>query len=336
MNDSLNQSLEPIQHLPIKSSEVAKGFKNKNFLLNFVKVSALVICLGSIAIFRMSVEQSTMLLAKNTKREEDVLGVFYKKPEIIPERKADVSDPEVYASSAIVMDADTFTILYERNSVESHPMASTTKMMTALVSLREFSPTRVIDIDPEDVAVGGSSMFLLAGESFRLEDLIKGLLIPSGNDAALTLKNEFKKYGKDIIQEMNEYAIALGLENTHFVNTSGLHDDDHYSSARDLAVMASYAIQNYTIRSAVSIAEDTVYSIDNTHGHYLKSTNELLGKVEGMDGIKTGYTTEAGQCLVTSTERDGHRIITVILNSPDRFYETEEMVEWAFESYTWE
>ncbi len=342
MKESLDQQSEatPLNNTEVSSlnqvSEGKKGFRNKKFLFNFVKLSALAICLGVVALCRISVDKSTMLLAKNVESAEpEVLGVFYKKPEIIPSRNLESSDPAVYASSAIVVDADSFSVLYEKNSNEQRPMASTTKMMTALVALREFSPTRVIQIDPEDVAVGGSSMYLLSGESFRLEDLIKGLLIPSGNDAALTLENEFHKYGKDIISEMNEYAVALGLDNTHFVNTSGLHDSNHYSSAHDLAVMASYAMQNFTIRSAVSIAEDTVYSIDNTHGHYLKSTNELLGKVDGVDGMKTGYTVEAGQCLVASAKRDGHRIIVVVLNSPDRFYEAEELIEWAYESYSW-
>ena len=207
--------------------------------------------------------------------------------------------------------------------------------MTALVALREFSPTRKIEIDIEDVAVGGSSMFLVPGEEILLQDLIKGLLIPSGNDAALTLSNEFKNYGMNIVEEMNEYAEALGLENTHFANTSGLDHDGHYSSARDLAMIASFAMQNYTIRSAVNVSEDIVFSVDGSHGHYLKSTNELLGVVEGLDGIKTGYTRNAGQCLVASTERSGHRVITVVLNSPDRFVETQNLVEWAFGNYEW-
>lgn len=346
MNIPLDQPLEILpnnnpnsfpQELP-ETNVMAdkKGFRNKKFLFNFVKLSALAICLGVVALCRISVDKSTMLLAKNVESAEpEVLGVFYKKPEVIPNRNPESSDPIVSASSVMVMDADSFTVLYEKNSDEQRPMASTTKMMTALVALREFSPTRIINIDSADVAVGGSSMYLLAGESFRLEDLIKGLLIPSGNDAALTLENEFKAFGKDIISEMNKYAVGLGLNNTHFVNTSGLHAEDHYSSAHDLAVMASYAMQNYTIRSAVSIAEDTVYSIDNTHGHYLKSTNELLGKVNGVDGIKTGYTVEAGQCFVVSAKREGHRIIVVILNSPNRFYEAEKLIEWAFGSYIW-
>lgn len=282
--------------------------------------------------------ETNLLLAKRTEAssEEGVLGVFYKKPEKVPVPKAEnVTVPTPYAGSIIVMDADTFTVLYEHNADEQRPMASTTKIMTALVALREFSPTRKILIDIDDVAVGGSSMFLVPGEEILLQDLIKGLLIPSGNDAALTLSNEFETYGMNIVEEMNEYAQALGLENTHFVNTSGLDHQDHYSSARDLAMLSSFAMQNYTIRSAVSVAEDVVFSVDQSHGHYLKSTNELLGVVEGMDGIKTGYTQSAGQCLVASTERDGHRIITVVLNSPDRFMETQNLIEWAFENYEW-
>lgn len=326
MKDWLNQKLEYLRNRD----------NRKVVTLNIVKVSALVVCFGVLAIFRMGMEEPSVLLAKsNGVSEEDVLGVFYRKPNLVPTAKLDIPQPEQYVSSVMVMDADTFTVLYEHNADEQRPMASTTKIVTALVALREFSPTRKIQIGIEDVAVGGSSMFLVPGEEILLQDLIKGLLIPSGNDVALTLSNEFEMYGMDIVEEMNDYAAALGLKNTHFTNTSGLDDEGHFSSARDLAMIASYAIKDFTIRSAVGVSEDYVFSIDGVHGHYLKSTNELLNVVNGVDGIKTGYTQSAGQCLVASVIRDGHRIITVVLNSPDRFYETEQLIEWVFENYEW-
>lgn len=311
-------------------------FHNKDFVFNAVKFSSLFVCLSVLAIFRFEVKNSPKLIARNSNVEEgSAFGVFYKKPEVIPAKKENFTAPVIYATSAIVMDADTFTVLFEQNADEQRSVASTTKIMTAFVALKEFSPTRVISITEKDVDIGGSSMFLVPGEEFLLSDLIKGLLIPSGNDVALTLENEFANFGKDLVGEMNEYSCALGLNNTHFTNSSGLDEDDHYSSARDLAVISSYAMKELTIRSAVSIPETIVYSKDGVHGHYLKSTNELLGIVEGMDGIKTGYTQAAGQCLVASAIRDGHRIITVVLNSPDRFAETEYLVNWAFENYEW-
>lgn len=327
MKDWLNQQLENLRN----------KLHDKEFLLNAVKVSSLVICLSVLALFRIGVSNPPRLLAHNlTEDDPSVLGVFYKRPEIVPEKRPDSTDPETWASSAVVMDAETFTVLFEQNADEQRPMASTTKIMTALVALRELSPTYVMKIGIEDVAVGGSSMFLVPGEELLLRDLIKGLLIPSGNDAALTLENEFRSRGKDIIEEMNDYALALGLSNTHFVNTSGLDAEGHYSSAKDLAMIASYAMRDYTIRSAVKVVEDIVYSRDGVHGHYLRSTNKLLGVLDGVDGIKTGYTQGAGQCLVASAERNGHRIITVVLDSPDRFVETEVLINWAFENYSWE
>jgi len=318
-------------------NQINNKFHNKDFLFNVVKFSALVICFGVLALFRIGVEKSQMILAKNSGGEvPDVLGVNYKKPIRIPTKLPNRAEPNVDASSAIVMDAETFSILFEKNSSEERPMASTTKMMTAIVTLREFNPSRIIEVTEEDVMVGGSSMFLIPGEHFYVEDLIKGLLIPSGNDVALTLENEFRKYGKDIVSEMNKYSEALGLENTNFVNTSGLHDNEHYSSAYDLAIIASYAMRNFAIRNAVSTKEDMVYTVDKSHGHYLKSTNELLGVVDGVDGIKTGYTQQAGPCLVVSASREEKRIVVVVLNSPDRFNEVEKLVEWSFDSFVWE
>lgn len=312
--------------------------KDQNTFFNLVKILSVSVCLIALVLSKIGAEAvNPKLLAQNFEEsEESVLGVYYKRPTVAPIASSNIYDPEIYATSAIVMDADTRTILFAQNIDEQRPMASTTKLMTALASLREFSPTRVISIDAEDVAVGGSSMYLLPGEEFLLKDLIKGLLIPSGNDAALTLENEFKTRGKDLIVEMNEYALALGMNNTHFVNASGLDDEDHYSTAHDMAMLASFAIQDYTIRSSVNISETIVYSLDGVHGHYLKSTNELLGEVEGVDGMKTGYTLGAGQCLISSVVRNGHRIVTVVLNSPDRFAESETLIEWTYNNYSWE
>ena len=230
---------------------------------------------------------------------------------------------EVSATAAVLMDADMGQVLYEKNGDRQMLIASTTKIMTALVVLEHAAPDDVITVTPDHMAEG-SSMYLRAGETVRVEELLYGLLLCSGNDAALAL-TECAGGLTPFVALMNEKAAALGMAHTSFANPNGLDADGHYSTARDMAVLAAAAVENPTFRRICSSRSVTIGQ------RTMENHNRLLRQVEGCIGLKTGYTRAAGRTLVSCAERDGCRLVAVTLQDGNDWADHAALYDYGFQ-----
>ena len=238
---------------------------------------------------------------------------------------------EVSAGGVMLMDARTNKVLYAKTAHEKLPMASTTKIMTAILAIESGNLDVLVTIPKEAYGVEGSSMYLRLGEQISLRDLVYGLMLVSGNDAAVAIAMHVGGSIAGFAALMNAKAEVLGAHNTHFVTPNGLHDPEHYTTAYDLARIASYAMQNETFREIVGTTyyRTTTGEITRT----VKNKNKILWEYEGGNGIKTGYTTAAGKCLVFSAERDGMLLVGVVLNCPDMFPAAKRLLDYGFETY---
>ena len=240
---------------------------------------------------------------------------------------ADDNMPDTSAEALIVTQADTGAVLAEKNADERMLIASTTKIMTALLALERCDPDEVVTVDPSWTGIEGSSMYLEPGQELTVRELLYGLMLASGNDAAVALACITAGDVESFSALMNERAAALGCENTHFSNPNGLDAPDHYSSARDLARITAAAIQNGDFCEIVSCTAKTVG--ENTFTNH----NRLLTECDGVFGVKTGYTEAAGRSLVTCCERDGVTLLCVTLSDPDDWADHEALYDWAFGLY---
>lgn len=231
------------------------------------------------------------------------------------------------AHAAILMHADTGDVLFEQNADEQMLIASTTKMMTALVVLENCDPLETVTVTREQCAVEGSSVYLRPGETYTVEDLLYGLMLASGNDAAMALACHVGGSIGGFAQMMNETAAELGLENTSFQNPHGLDAEGHYSSAHDLACIAAEGMKNELFAQIVGTRTYTIG--ENTYVNH----NKLLWNYEGCRGIKTGYTMAAGRSLVSCAERDGLRLICVTLSDPNDWADHTALYDWGFENW---
>ena len=229
---------------------------------------------------------------------------------------------EVSATAAVLMDADTGQILYDKAGTRQMRIASTTKIMTALVALEQAEPDDTVTVTREHMTEG-SSMYLKPGETVRVEELLYGLLLCSGNDAALAL-TECAGGLEPFVALMNEKAAALGMDDTGFANPNGLDAEGHYSTARDMAVLAAAAMENPTFRRIC--ASKTAAVGQRT----MENHNRLLRQVEGCIGLKTGYTKAAGRTLVSCAERDGCRLVAVTLRDGDDWADHAALYEYGF------
>ena len=233
----------------------------------------------------------------------------------------------VCAERAFVMDAATGRILYEKKADERSLIASTTKIMTALVVCEQCNVLDRMRIPKEAVGIEGSSMYLREGEVLTVQELLYGLMLQSGNDAAVALAIYCGGTVEGFAELMNDKARQLGMTGTHFENPNGLDSPGHYSTARDLAVLAAYAMENPIFAKTVSTKS---MKIGQRH---LTNHNKLLWRLEGADGVKTGFTKAAGRILVSSAVRDGRRLICVTINDPDDWQDHCELLEHGFEAY---
>ena len=229
---------------------------------------------------------------------------------------------EVSATAAVLMDADMGQVLYEKNGDRQMLIASTTKIMTALVVLEHAAPDDVITVTPDHMAEG-SSMYLRAGETVRVEELLYGLLLCSGNDAALAL-TECAGGLVPFVALMNEKAAALGMAHTSFANPNGLDADGHYSTARDMAVLAAAAVENPTFRRICSSRSVTIGQ------RTMENHNRLLRQMEGCVGLKTGYTQAAGRTLVSCVEREGRMLVAVTLQDGNDWADHAALYDYGF------
>lgn len=226
-------------------------------------------------------------------------------------------DLEVNAEAAVVMDADSGRLLYAQNPDKRLANASTTKIMTALLTLEQPNQDRYFTVDSDAIQVEGTTMGLQPGDSVTLHQLAAGMLLPSGNDAANAAAVEIAGSEEAFVRLMNQRAAELGLQNTQYRNPSGLDAEGHYSSARDLATLAAHALENEDFADIVSKQEIRMAFGNPPYNRSLYTTNKLLERYPYAIGVKTGYTDDAGLCLVTAAEKDGTRLIIVTLNGKD-------------------
>ena len=232
--------------------------------------------------------------------------------------------PEVSAKSVFIVEQKNFLPLYKKNENKRLYPASTTKIITALVALDVYKPSDIIEVKRE--ITEGRVMGLIKGERITVENLLYGLLIHSANDSAFALA-DYYGYEK-FIELMNKKAKELGMKNTNFTNPAGFEDPRHYSTAFDLAVAGRALLQNNFLRKMVGIKEITVADVDYKIFHKLMNVNKLLGEIPGVAGIKTGYTPQAGENLISLYKMGGNEIIVVILGSEDRFEDTAKIIYW--------
>lgn len=245
--------------------------------------------------------------------------------------------PKVYAmqsgSSQIVIEAESGRVLSSYNKDLRLEMASTTKIATAIVAIENSSVDEVVEITDEMTGIEGSSIYLRVGEKWTLRDLLYGLMLQSGNDAATAIAIACGGSVEGFVSKMNAFAEKLGLKNTHFDNPHGLHSDDHYTSAHDLATITAYALRNPLFAKIVSSKSYLVKSEDYPDGRYIYNKNKLLSSFEGANGVKTGYTTDSGRCFVGAAERNGMQLVSVVINCPDMWERTKALLSDAFSRY---
>ena len=244
------------------------------------------------------------------------------------------------AKSAIMMEASTGKVIFEKNSHEKLPMASMTKMMTLLIIMENIKSGNLkwdekVVTSEHAASMGGSQIFLEVGEEMTIEDLVKGICIGSGNDAAVAMAERIAGTEDDFVKMMNKKSQVLGLKDTHFVNSCGLDDDNHYSSASDMAVIARELVKYDKILEFTGTYED--YLRKNTNNSFwLVNTNKLVRYYKGVDGLKTGYTKSAGYCITTTAKKNNMRLITVVMGEPSstvRNSETTSMLDYGFNTY---
>lgn len=242
-------------------------------------------------------------------------------------------EPETSGKAAVLIDGSNGRILFEKNSSVKLPMASTTKIMTAIAALENGNLNDMITIPPEASGIEGSSIWLSPGETHSLRDLLYALMLRSGNDAATAIAIHIGGSVNKFVDMMNKTAKRIGAENTNFINPHGLHDDNHYSTAYDLALIASYGLKNPVFEEIVSTKYYTIPWEGHDWDRALRNKNKILWTYEGANGVKTGYTKKAGRCFVGSAKRNGMQLIAVVLNCGPMFEESMALMDYGFENY---
>ena len=244
------------------------------------------------------------------------------------------------AESSILMEASTGEIIYEKNKDEKLAPASMTKMMSLIIIMEEIEKgnlklNQIITVSENAASMGGSQIYLEKNEKMSVDDLLKGICMASANDAVVALSEVISGTEDEFVKRMNKKAKELGLKNTNFMNATGLDDDDHYSSAYDMALIARELVKHKKVLEYSSNYED--YLRENTNKKFwLVNTNKLIKTYDGMDGLKTGYTEKAGYCLTATAKRNNMRLISVVMKESDskiRNNETSEILDYGFNLY---
>ena len=244
-------------------------------------------------------------------------------------------EPKLNSRAAVIYDRKSKKIIWGKKENEKRPMASTTKIMTAIVVLENANLDDTVTVSKKAAGTGGSRLGLKTGDKITINNLLYGLLLVSGNDAAVALAEHVSGSVESFAEKMNQKAEEMNLEDTHFIVPHGLDMENHYTTALELAEMADYAMNNEKFAQIVNTKNITI-SI-NGRSKSLKNTNELLGNLNGVNGVKTGFTNGANRCLVTSVNRDGMNIITVVLGADtkkDRTNDSVKLIEYAYKNYT--
>lgn len=254
--------------------------------------------------------------------------------------KAETVDLAPNATSAIIIEASTGTVIYNKNEHEKLAPASMTKMMGLLLIMEQIEKGNLkwdekVTASANASSMGGSQIFLETGEQMTVEELVKGISIASGNDAMVAMAERIAGTEEAFVELMNKKASELGLKNTNFKNCTGLDAENHYSSANDMAMIAKELVKHDKILEFSGTYEDYIRE-GTDKSFWLVNTNKLVRFYQGVDGLKTGYTTTAGYCLTATAKKDGMRIITVVMNEPDsatRNSETTAMLDYGFNMY---
>ncbi|MBR2926457.1 MAG: D-alanyl-D-alanine carboxypeptidase [Clostridia bacterium] len=241
--------------------------------------------------------------------------------------------PSVSAQAAVLMEAESGMLLYGKSADTRMPMASTTKIASALVALELASPDTRIKVSPEAVGVEGSSIYLSQGEELTLEELLYAMLLESANDAALAIAIGLSGSMEAFAEQMNRKATELGLKDTHFVNPHGLDHGEHYTTARELAILTREAMQNSLFREIVSTSRASIPNAETGGVRTLLNHNKLLHLYRDCIGVKTGFTKKSGRCLVSAAEREGVLLIAVTLSAPDDWDDHASLLDYGFSNY---
>ncbi len=258
------------------------------------------------------------------------VSVFADSQPVLPKASISASSS---ASSAYVFDAITGRVFYQKNATDQRAMASTTKIATAITVIDNCKDLdEVVKIDRRAVGIEGTSIYLREGEELSVRDLLYGLMLRSGNDAATALAIHCAGSVEEFANLMNKTAQKAGADSTNFVNPHGLDNPQHYTTARDLAKITAYALNNDEFRQIVSTKNIKIAGVDGAY-RYLTNKNRLLNSLDGCIGVKTGYTSKAGRCLVSAAERDGLRVVCVVLNCGPMFEESANIINAVFDKY---
>lgn len=251
--------------------------------------------------------------------------------------KAASAEGDTCARAAVVMDVKSGRILYSKNMNEKLPMASTTKIMTALVALESGRLNETVKISRKASMVEGSSIYLKEGEMHPVGDLLYAIMLRSGNDASTAVAEHLGGTVENFVAMMNELAQEIGAYNTHFENPHGLDKEGHYTTAHDLALITAYALRNPKFAEIVRTKKKTIEGPPDVNwDRAMVNKNKMLWQYEGGDGVKTGYTKKAGRCLVSSATRNGMQLVTVVLNCGPMWEDSTALLEYGFKNYSYE
>ena len=252
---------------------------------------------------------------------------------LLPCQAAGSEELSLPAKGAVLIDGDSGRVLFAQNADTPYPMASTTKIMTCLIAVETCSPEETVTAGPNAEGVPGTSIYLTEGEQLTMRDMLYGLMLRSGNDAAVAIAEHIAGSVDAFSQMMNERARELGADAT-YKNPHGLDAEGHAASARALALIAREGLQNEWFRETVSTQRITIPWSTSEYNRLLVNKNKLLSSYEGALGVKTGFTSKAGRCLVFAAERDGLTLIGAVLNDYTWFDDARTLLDWGFENYT--
>ena len=276
------------------------------------------------------ISYNSLILADDEIDNLDINGI----DKVIETASEATNEPKINSKYAIVMDRNSEAILYGKNEMTKTKMASTTKIMTALVVIENVNLNNIVEISGKAAGTGGSRLKIKKGDKITVRDLLYGLMLRSGNDAAVALAEHVAETVEGFAILMNKKAEELGLVNTHFVTPHGLDSDEHYTTTYELAILTDYALKNKTFEDIVKTKSCNI----NINGEVrnISNTNELLGYLNGVYGVKTGFTNGAGRCLVTAIKRDNLDIICIVLGADtkkNRTTDSIKLIEYIFANF---
>jgi len=278
---------------------------------------------------------SPLELIKFSKTPSSLIKVNASLPPLPPQPKKKIDfPPQITAESALLQDFDSGQVLFAKNEEKKLSPASLTKIMTAVVALEEMGKEKIIILPKMEYY--GQIVGLREGESWRVKDLLYGLLVMSGNDVAYALADSYPGGREAFVNQMNQKATALGMVSSHFVNPCGRYHLQHYSTADDLSRLIFYVWQNDFFKEIVKTNQGNICDVTGNACYQIYSTNELLGVFPGILGIKTGWTPEAGECFISFWEKNHRHLISIILNSENRFLDTQNLLAWGAVNFNYQ